>query len=1011
MAAINRLFKILITALAALVSLRAQRAAGQEALSTQANRRAATLLQRCITCHGATKPEGGLNLTMRITALKGGVSGPALKPGDPERSLFYRRIAARQMPPGNPLSASEIEIIRRWIAGGAAWSDTGPQRAGRDWWSLHPLALPKLPTPPQLGPLGSVWPRNPIDAFVLAQLKARGMTPSPPADRATLIRRVTYDLLGVPPTPAELDRFNKDRSPNAYEALVDRLLADPRYGERWGRHWLDIVRYGESNGYERDQLRPNAWRYRDYVIDAFNRDKPYGQFITEQLAGDMLEPHTQEGIVATGFLVCGPWDEVGNNQVSDLMRARVREEEMEDRVGTVCQTFLGLTVNCARCHDHKFDPILQRDYYCIKSALEGVRSGDRSLLTPEQERQRAAIAAELRQRVFSGQEELAQIEGAARARLLAVRRPAAANTAAPMPTLRWDFEQDARETLGILNGTLMDGARVERGRLVLDGKSGYLRTPPLPFALREKTLEAWVVLPERGQGGGAALSVQTRNGQQFDAIVYGEREPGKWTAGSEFFHRTLDLHASAAAAAAPDALIHVAIVYRADNSIAVYRNGKPYAPPYTPAGAESTRRTFPAGQTEVLIGLRHTGASNGLLHCEVEEARLYDRALTDAEVAASYGAGVNHIAPAELERALTAEEHTRRDALAQQLRRLEAELKTLDEAPLVYAAVSTQPEPTHVLLRGDVESRGETVAAGGLSCLAMPSPELGLTPDAPEGMRRLRLAKWIADPANPLTARVMVNRLWHYHFGRGIVGSPNDFGFNGERPTHPELLDWLAITFLRNGGRLKPLHRLILLSNTYRQSGRYSAANAAKDADDRLLWRFPPHRLEGEAVRDAMLSVSGQLNPRRGGPSFRPFTEFVDNSHFYTLIDSPDPEFCRRTIYRINVNSAKSPLLEALDCPDPSTKTPRRAVTTTPLQALELMNSSFVMRQARCFAARLVKEAGPSLPARVTLAYHLAFSRAPTMQETAEALKFAREQGMENFCWALYNASEFLYVR
>jgi mono/diheme cytochrome c family protein len=989
-------------------------ASGQSAPAPPAenlDKQAVFLLQRCVTCHGATKPEGGLNLTARATALRGGVSGAAFVPGNPDKSLLLRRITAKQMPPGNPLGADDVAVLRRWIASGAVWPETGPQRAGKDWWSLRPLSMPAVPTLHDLGPLGPVWASNPIDAFVLAQLKANGLTPALPADRATLLRRVTYDLLGVPPTPAELDRFLKDRSPHAYEALVDRLLADPRYGERWGRHWLDVVRYGESNGYERDQLRPNAWRYRDYVIDAFNQDKPYAQFIKEQLAGDVLTPHTPAGIVATGFLVCGPWDEVGNTQVSDLMRARVREEEMEDRVGTVCQTFLGLTANCARCHDHKFDPILQRDYYRIKAALDGVRSGDRPLTTPEQEQARAALRSQLNERLATLQTEIARIEGAARARVMAASHPPATIApTAPLPLARWDFEQDARDTQVGLNGELVGGAHVADGRLILDGKGAYLRAGPLPRPLREKTLEAWVVLPDRDQRGGAVLSVQTPGGGQFDAIVYGEREPGKWTAGSEFFRRTHDLPAPAETSA-PGDLIHIAVSYRADNSIAVYRNGKSYAPPYTPTGDSATLRDFPAGGTEVLIGLRHTGAGNGLLHGEVEEVRFYDRALTDAEVAASYRAGVNRVAPNRLENALTANERARHTELRAELRQRQTALAAIPEPEVTYAAVPAQPAPTHVLLRGDVESLGETVAAGGLSCVMRPSPELGLAPDAPEGGRRLRLAEWIADPANPLTARVMVNRLWHYHFGHGIVGTPNDFGYNGERPTHPALLDWLAVTLLRNGGRLKPLHRLILLSNTYRQSARYNATFAGKDAEDRLLWRFPPRRLEGEAVRDAMLCVSGQLNPRRGGPSFRPFTEFVDNSHFYTLVDTPDPEFNRRTVYRINVNSAKSPLLEALDCPDPSTKTPRRAVTTTPLQALELMNSSFVQRQAAGLATRLSREAGPSLPDRVALAYRLAFSRSPTAMETTRAISFAQEQGLENLCWTLFNASEFLYVR
>jgi hypothetical protein len=986
--------------------------------------RAVALLQRCVTCHGGTKPEGGLNLTTRALALKGGASGVALTPGDPEHSLLLRRIVAKQMPPGSPLTAGEIALLRRWIAGGAAWPDAGPKRAGLDWWSLRPLTAP---VPPVLqGHRAAAWVQSPIDAFVLAKLQARGLSPAPPADRVTLIRRVTFDLLGVPPTPGEIDRFLADRATNAYARLVDRLLADPRYGERWGRHWLDVARFGESHGFERDQFRPNAWRYRDYVIGAFNQDKPYARFILEQIAGDVLTPHTQDGIVATGFLVAGPWDEVGETQVNNVMKARVREEEREDMVGTVCQTFLGLTVNCARCHDHKFDPISQRDYYRVRSALDGVSHGDRSLLTPEEQQAHDAKAADLRQRISTLQEERGRLDQTARARLTARSPNAAAALAAPIPMAQWTFEQDASDLLGALPGTLIGGARIAGGRLLLDGKSAFMHTARLPRTLRAKTLEAWVVLPDREQRGGAALSVQTPGGGEFDAIVFGEREPGKWAAGSEFFHRTRDLTLSAASPGGPSSsvhaasgkedavagtLLHVAIVYRADSSIAVYRDGQPYAAPYTPTGEGAALRTFPAGGAEVLIGLRHEGAANGLLHGEVEEARLYDRALTDVEVAASFRAGVSLFSPETLRQAMTSAERRRLDAQAVELQRLERSLQALEQPLLTYAASTAQPEVTRLLPRGDVEHPGEIVAAAGLSCLRSPSPDLGLAPDAPEGLRRLKLAAWIADPANPLTARVLVNRVWHYHFGRGIVGTPNDFGFNGERPTQPELLDWLASVFLRGGGRLKPLQRLILLSSTYRQSARFDPDGAARDAEDRLLWRFPPRRLEGEAVRDAMLCVSGLLNPRRGGPSFQPFTVVIDNSHFYHQFDSPDPEYNRRTVYRAGVNSAKNALLEALDCPDPSTKTPRRDVTTTPLQALELMNNTFVLRQAHGFAAKLEREGGPSLPGRIILAYRLAFGRRPSPEEAVRAEDFVRAQGLENLCWALLNANEFLYLQ
>ena len=335
------------------------------------------ILQRCVACHAGGDPTGGLTLATRANALKGGDAGPALVPGDSAKSLMFHRTSAKEMPPKKPLNAAEIGVLRRWIDDGAVWEGVvakEEQRAGADWWALQKL---KRPEPPAVK--NKNWVRNPIDSFVLAALEARGLRPTPPADKATLLRRVTFDLIGLPPTPEEIDAFLKDESPDAYEKVVDRLLASPHYGERWARHWLDVARFSESQGFEYDRIRDHAWRYRDYVVQSLNDDKPYPQFVKEQIAGDVLEPVTADGIVATGFLTAGPWDEAGNGSASTLLRARIREEELEEMLGTVGQTFMGLTVNCARCHDHKFDPIPQKDYYRLKAVFEGVRYGNRPL--------------------------------------------------------------------------------------------------------------------------------------------------------------------------------------------------------------------------------------------------------------------------------------------------------------------------------------------------------------------------------------------------------------------------------------------------------------------------------------------------------------------------------------------------------------------------------------------------------------------------------------------------------
>jgi Protein of unknown function (DUF1553)/Protein of unknown function (DUF1549)/Concanavalin A-like lectin/glucanases superfamily len=886
------------------------------------------------------------------------------------------------------------------------------KRTGPDWWSLRPIARPALPTATgaEADPIGdSSWVRNPIDAFVLRRLQAEGLRPAPAAGRISLIRRATFDLIGLPPTPDEIDAFLEDNSPDAYERLVDRLLASPQYGERWARHWLDVARFAESQGFERDIIRDHAWRYRDYVIQSFNDDQPYDQFVREQIAGDVTEPIRPHGIVATGFLVAGPYDEAGNGSKSDLLRARIREEELEDTIGTMSQAFLGLTVNCARCHDHKFDPISQRDYYRMKAIFDGVRHGNRAAVPPSEVALRQAQVERLNRSLEDFEMQIAEIEMGARAILAKQRSNGSSVPNGPAPIARWRFETDASDDIGELHGTLRGGARIKRGRLCLSGAGAYVDTGTLNRELKSKTLEVWASIINIAQGGGGLISVEELGGSVFDAIVFGEREPKKWIAGSEGFQRTKDLHADTETIAL-DELVHIAVVYDADNRIQMYRNGMPYGEAYFPTGSNSTLRTFAAGKAHILFGLRHTGAGNGFFHGEIEEARLYDRALTDSEVAASFQIGVPSFSTEELVAALTDDQRATRAAIIRQRDDVRHHLKSIAPLPQVYAANPREPEPTYILLRGDVEKKGDPVTAGALSCISNNEAEFNLSSTAPEADRRIKFADWVTHPNNPLTARVMVNRMWHYHFGRGIVGTPSDFGWNGDRPSHPELLDWLASKFIASGWSMKHLHKLIMLSSTYRQSSQYDVDSAAVDADDRLLWRFPPRRLEGETIRDAMLLVSGELNWEMLGPSFRPFEVQVFNSHFYNLNDPVGAPYNRRTVYRINVNSAKDPLLESMDCPDPSTKTPKRSVTTTPIQALGLMNNSFVQRQAHEFAARL-HEADATNVDKIKLAYRITLGRLPSESEIARAIELVQGEGWEPVCWALFNSSEFQYLK
>lgn len=962
------------------------------------------ILTLCAECHAGADAEGGLDLTTRKAALQGGKSGSALRPGD-ATSLLLTKVVAQKMPPKKPLSAAQIADLRKWVADGAVWDDTirpGEKKtlahAGLDWWSLQPVKRP--PVPPVKNP---GWVRTPVDAFILARLEKDGLKPTPEADRAKLLRRATFDMHGLPPTPEEIDAFVNDKAPDAWDKVIDRLLASPRYGERWGRQWLDVARFGESNGFEYDKIRDHAWPYRDYVIRAFNEDKPYADFVKEQLAGDVLG--TPDGIVGSGFLVCGAYDDVGAMAPSPGVRARSREEMMEELVGTVSQTFLGLTLNCARCHDHKFDPLTQTDYYRVRAVFEGVYPGNRSVYTAEQQRILTAEAEKKRQAIATLEKQLTRLEDNARARVARTEVPPGEKS--PLPTARWTFAKDGIVEQGQPGATLEGGAVIRRGRLVLDGKTAFLRTEALDRPLSARTLEAWVTLANLNQRGGGVLSIETADGQVFDALVFGERQPGHWIAGSNGYVRSRDLGGEAETAK-PDELIHLAATYGEDGRIAVYRNGVLYGAAYTPFPKPIT---FPAQGARFLLGKRHTGGGNPYFAGEIAEARYYDRALTGEEVAASFKAGPNIIPLGELLKAMLDSERETHARLTEELTKARAMAVTTFKAQQVYAVTPKQPPgPTRLLQRGDLEQPREVVAPGGVAALTSP-PAFELAADAPEGERRRRFAEWVVHPENPLTARVLVNRIWHGHFGRGLVGTPNDFGFNGERPSHPELLDWLAADFVAKGGSIKELHRLILRSAVYRQGATFQAEAAKQDAEARLLWRFPPRRLEAEAVRDAMLFTSGQLNETRGGPGFRPFTTKSFNSYFYDLTDPISPEFNRRTIYRIVVHSAKDPFLDAFDCPDPGTKTPKRSITTTPQQALGLMNNAFVWRQADALTVRVRKEAGDDVTGQTQRVFRLLLGREARADEVGPAGELVKMHGLRHLCWVLYNSSEYLYLR
>jgi hypothetical protein len=952
------------------------------------------LAGRCLGCHSGASPKGGLDLSRKKSAAK------ALTPHRPDDSPLWQRVADDEMPPKKPLSPAEKALLRAWVAGGARWGRdpidpfrfTSSRRAGLDWWALRP---PGRPAPPRVG---GGWARNPIDAFVLAGLRARGLTPSPGADRRALVRRASFDLLGLPPSPTTVRSFLADRSPGAYERLIDRLLASPAYGERWGRHWLDVVRFGESDGFERDLPRPAAWPYRDWVVAALNADLPYDEFVRLQLAGDVVRPGDPAALAATGFLVAGPHDIVV--PASEAMKAAQRQDELEDVIGVVGQTFLGLTVHCARCHDHKFDPVSQKDYYRLVASLDGVGFGERALPAGD-----AAALARLRARRDRIDADLAALEAPVRQRLLAGQKPA--GPAAPRPLAAWDFTAGLQDAVGGLHARLRGSARRADAGVVLDGKAGFAATPPLAHDLREKTLEVRVRLDGLAQRGGAAVGVQTLDGRVFDAVVFGEQEPGRWMAGSDNFARTRSF-AGPAETEAGRRFVHLAVVWGGDGRITAYRDGAAYGKAYRAGGPA----LFPAGRAQVVFGLRHgVPGGNRLLAGVVRSARLYDRALSAREVAAA--AGAPYLSGEEVRGALAAADRRRHDALARERDRVAAQLARAAGAPVrkIYAVVPRQPGPTRVLLRGSVTAPGEPALPEPISALAGRTAAARLPANAPEGARRVALGRWVTAADNPLFARVIVNRLWHHHFGVGLVDTPNDFGFNGGRPSHPELLDFLANELVRHGWRLKPVHRLILLSATYQQSSRPRPQAARVDADNRLLWRKSPARLEAEAVRDAMLAAAGVLDRRVGGaPYLDVRSHFFKGTQFYEPLEQVGPAFARRSLYRLGARGGRDPFLDTFDCPDPSTPTPRRAVTTTPLQALALLNNAQVLHLAQQMAERLRVEAGADEGGQVRLAYLLAYGRPPRADEVALVGPFVRRYGLAAFCRVVFNSNEFVRV-
>jgi hypothetical protein len=897
------------------------------------------LAGRCLSCHGPGTTKAGLsfdNLEKASSTLKSGVR--AIVPGKPAESALLARVGSadpeERMPPkGAPLKPVEIDRLRRWIAAGAEW----PVH-----WAYRPLRKPEPP---------AVEAANPIDRFIRAKLKERGLSPSPEADRRTLARRVSIDLTGLPPTPEE--------EALEYEALVDRLLASPRYGERWARHWMDAAHFAETHGHDQDRPREHAWPYRDYLIRAFNEDKPYARFVQEQVAGDVLFPGDPAAITATGFLAAGPWDEssLRDIQPDSIDRQIGRVLDRDDIVTTALSTFSSATVHCARCHDHKFDPIPQREYYRLQAVFAGIDKANRPYdLDPAVAARRKALT-----------ERLVRIEPddvrATPEEVEAWRKTLRAAPAwTPLETVEAKSEHGSELTKQPDGSILAGGPKPER-----DTYTVSVRSP-----LSRITAVRVDVLPHDSHPA---------------------KGPGRAVNGN--------LHLSEFAVLVDEKPLALAKP-RADFDQAGWECPKAIDGDPTTAWGIHPKEGQPH---HVVFPLKSP----------VEAAALVLRLAQDH--GRSHLIGRFRLSATDAADPLGSDEvpkDTSEGSIARFVlrRRLERELAALPPQSLVYSGTphfkpdgsftpSGGPRPVHVLHRGNISQPGEEVSAGALSVMPVSFESL-----SDEGARRAAFARWLTDSRNVLTWRSIANRVWHHHFGRGIVDTPNDFGRMGGTPTHPELLDWLAATLLEEGGSLKSLHRRIVTSAAYRQSSAHRAEPAQRDADNHLLWRANRRRLDAETIRDAVLQASGKLDLTMGGPSVRQFVQkpgiHVTPDVNYDQFSADDPANHRRSVYRFLFRTIPDPFMETLDCPDASQLAPKREASVTALQALSMLNDKFIARQSEHLAARASGD-----PERI---FRLVLGRAPTEKEAAAVRTYASKHGAAHAARMLFNTNEFMFV-
>ena len=828
------------------------------------------LENRCLKCHGPAMQLGKLDLRDRESALKGSGKGAALVPGDPEKSPMYRHVAGLdkpQMPMDGQLKPEEVAVLRDWIAQGAKWEGTlgASAAATQDLKKLETWTVPagardqwafRKPVRPAVPANGA---KHPVDAFVRQALAARGLTQAPAADKTTLVRRAYLDLLGLPPTPAEVTQFARDTSPNAWPELIDRLLASPHYGERWGRHWMDVARYADSNGYEHDFDRPNAWRYRDYVIQSFNKDTPFDVFLQEQLAGDEMGERSHDRLIATAFL--RNYAKVGFREKDN---PQFRYEYLDDMIATLGRGVMGVTVQCARCHNHKFDPVGQADYYRLQAALWGYVEVDHPLAPEAEAKAYQAQVAAIAEQVKPLRDEIKLLEQPYRDALLAVKYKKW-----PEHIQKAVFTPEKDRTLG----QVLLANQIIRTTSVLAPELD--RTMSAPDLEKKRTLE---------------------------------------------------------------------------KEIRAIEKNRPKAIPVAMGITDGDYRLTPDGAGD------EPAPGKGIKQEKIDGTFLSDGSKP-------------YVAPA-----------------------------------------------SHFLISGDIHSKGSPTEPGFVAVLDDGQTAAALPPaDGRTSGRRLALANWLTSGRHPLTARVMANRIWHHHFGRGIVTTLDNFGKTGEAPTHPELLDWLAVEFVERGWSIKQMHRLMMTSEAYQMSSQWATEkHLLTDADNLLWWRYRPQRLEAEIVRDNILAVSGSLNKTMGGKAVFPELppEVLASSDKGIWNNTKDgPEVWRRSVYVYRKRALPLPFFEVFDLPDQNLTCGRRNVSTVPTQALTLMNNTWVLGQAARFADRVATDAGPDEAAQVARAYELALGRPPSADEARVGVEFLRTRTIGDFAHVILNLNEFIYLR